>query len=338
MGDKITKYYIQEYEKKGWVKKKRHKTLPLTIYNYTREVMYRQLRDGNIHRVRALVLDDDYNVVARWMERPFNMWYYESLPDREYYCYEKYDGSLVLLFTYEWEKIVCTKGSFYSEQSKVAREILWDDIPDIEDDSTYLFEVIYPENKIVVDYWKEKTLKFLGIVDNAWGYMTPAQTEFMGFDYPQPDVYTLDELIEYQQQPYENDEGFIVRGWQLFFKVKKNAYVDIHKTVSWLSTWHIWKMLKDWEEINLEQFPDETYTFIENTIKQLRNKYKYHSSMADGLYKEVKVLPSRKEQALAVKDSKYSWYIFAKLDGKPIEEHVRNMCEPEDKTDRISSL
>ncbi len=52
---------INEYVEKGLVEKNSHPTLPIAIYNYSREVQYEGKWDNITKMCRALVLDDNGN-------------------------------------------------------------------------------------------------------------------------------------------------------------------------------------------------------------------------------------------------------------------------------------
>ena len=69
------------------------------------------------------------------------------------------------MFHYKGKRIFCTRGSFFSEQALKAEEIFnrkYSD-QDVMRECTYCFEIIYPKNKIVVDYDKTEDLILLCI-------------------------------------------------------------------------------------------------------------------------------------------------------------------------------
>jgi hypothetical protein len=77
------------------------------------------------------------------------------------------DGSLGILFYYEDEWIMATRGSFTSDQAIKGLEIVKNNyfLDAFLREYAYLVEIIYPENRIVVDYRKEK-VTFLSVVLN----------------------------------------------------------------------------------------------------------------------------------------------------------------------------
>ena len=64
---------INEYVEKGLVEKNSHPTLPIAIYNYSREVQYEGKWDNITKMCRALVLDNNGNVIAKGFDKFFNM-------------------------------------------------------------------------------------------------------------------------------------------------------------------------------------------------------------------------------------------------------------------------
>lgn len=69
------------------------------------------------------------------------------------HVYAKEDGSLGILYRHNGEYCIATRGSFTSPQALRATKILQKNygLTTLWDDWTLLFEIIYPENRIVVD-------------------------------------------------------------------------------------------------------------------------------------------------------------------------------------------
>jgi len=96
---------LSKYIDEGLVIKQVHPTLPLSIYNYSRECQYSGKWDDITLNCRGLVLDNKGNVIAKPFPKFFN---YEELkpediPNENFEVYEKMDGSLGILFYYERE-------------------------------------------------------------------------------------------------------------------------------------------------------------------------------------------------------------------------------------------
>ncbi len=72
--------------------------------------------------------------------------------------YEKMDGSLGILYWIDDKPFLATRGAFESEQAIKGTELLrkHQNLNKLNRNYTYLFEIIYPSNRIVVDYGAEE--------------------------------------------------------------------------------------------------------------------------------------------------------------------------------------
>ena len=162
---------LNEYFEKGLVYKQVHPTLPLTIWNYSEKVQYEGLWEEITLQTRGLVTDNDGNIIVHPFKKFFNIEEGKHTPTEEFEVYEKMDGSLGILFFYEGKWIVVTRGSFTSDQSVKAQELLRSKyiVESIPKGYATLFEIIYPENRIVVDYGDEEKLVVLGMTSRVSG-------------------------------------------------------------------------------------------------------------------------------------------------------------------------
>jgi RNA ligase len=184
----------------------------LTIWNYTPDVQYGEKWDDITLQCRGLVTDNEGNVVARPFKKFFNMEENKHTPTSEFEVFDKMDGSLGIMFKYNGEMVCATRGSFTSEQSKWMTEFAlkynYQDI--IVDGFTYLFEIIYPENRIVVNYEGQERLVLLGIINTETGEELPYSDLFEAFDV----VKKYDGIRDYSElksKVEQNSEGFVVR-------------------------------------------------------------------------------------------------------------------------------
>jgi Uncharacterized conserved protein len=121
---------LNKYYENGLLYKQTHPTLPLTIWNYSEKVQYEGLWDEVTVQCRGLITE---NNTGKVLVRPFAKFFnYEEVVDKNViplkgdyvYVQEKMDGSLGILFYYEGEWIMATRGSFTSEQAIRGMEIL----------------------------------------------------------------------------------------------------------------------------------------------------------------------------------------------------------------------
>jgi len=315
-----------------YVKVQKHPTQELYIYNYTAKAQYENIWNECTLNCRGLILDADGEILARPFPKFFNMGEREDevIPNEPFEVYEKMDGSLGILYWLDGEACIATRGSFQSEQSVRATQMLHtsyaDTIPKLDKSLTYLFEIIYPENRIVVDYGKREDLVLLGIVHTKTGEELPLQD--VGF----PIVKRYDgvqDLSELQALEEDNKEGFVVRfesGYRL--KVKFEEYVRIHRIVTQVSSVNIWEYLKTGQAMTelLERVPDEFYDWVKATKEQLEANYQDIENQAKV---DFKTLATRKDTAMYFKTCQYPQVMFAMLDGKPYDQIIWKMLRPE---------
>jgi len=338
-------YTLEQYSRTGHLFKQVHRTLPLSIWNYTPEVQYGQLWDEITLQCRGLVTDDKGNVVARPFKKFFNIEEEKHTPTEEFEVFEKMDGSLGIVFKYNGEVIYATRGSFSSDQAKwMAKhgdEYNFKDI--LVEGFTYLFEIIYPENRIVVDYGGQERLVLLGIINTETGEELPYDDiSFDGWDIVQKydgikDYSTLKSLVD------NNSEGFVVRfsnGDRM--KIKGEEYLRLHKIMTNISTTGVWEMLSNGKDINevLKDVPDEFYKKVKEYADRLNYGYyqvseqcgKSHDYFRYGKYNDREVEPTKKEYAEHVMKYSHPPYrsvMFAMWDRKPYEKLIWNILKPE---------
>ncbi len=332
----LQKHYIDT----GKVIKQNHPTLPLSIYNYSRECQYNGNWDRYTLACRGLVLDNEGNVIAKPFPKFFN---YEEIKDDKYaHCegcrrvgmincahpeecggwemrsvipnepfevFEKMDGSLGIFFYYGGKWHMATRGSFTSEQAikglEIAKRLNYDKTCVIG--YTYLFEIIYPENRIVVDYGDEERLVLLAVMNRRGEEFPYEEVEKDGWDI----VNRYDGVNDYTKlkEKISNDaEGYVIRfksGMRM--KIKGDEYVRLHRILTNFSTKDIWELLKNGEPLEpfLERVPDEFDAWVKKTIQDLRyasyhireTAGKLHDRFRYGLYNDVDPEPTKKEFA-----------------------------------------
>ncbi|RYG43105.1 MAG: hypothetical protein EOO01_21890, partial [Chitinophagaceae bacterium] len=105
----------------------------------------------------------DGTIIAKSFDKFHNIEDNRHLISTDFVVQEKYDGSLIILFYYDQKWHVASRGSFESEQALKAEQILNDQysVDDLDKSHSYIFEIIYPSNRIVVDYGGETKLVYL---------------------------------------------------------------------------------------------------------------------------------------------------------------------------------
>ncbi len=325
----ITK--IKDMIAAGYIKVNQHPTEDLFIYNYSETAQFERIWNDITLQCRGLILDGQGRVVARPFPKFFNLeeLVNQPIPNLPFEVYEKMDGSLGIAYAIDDAIFIATRGSFNSEQSVKANDLLNTKYArakaQMNPTITYLFEIIYPENRIVLDYGEKEELVLLGMVDTATGAELPLVD--IGF----PIVKKYDGLTDIQALKglaFDNKEGFVIRFSNNYrIKVKFEEYVRIHRIIQQVSSVSIWENLmakQPFTEI-LERVPDEFYTWVKETKARLEADYLAIENIAKSEYKE---LATRKETALYFQTCQYPKILFSMLDGKDYSETIWRYIRP----------
>lgn len=325
---------LLDYEAKGLLYKQVHPTLPLTIWNYTDKCQYDGAWDDITLMCRGLVTDDLGNIVARPLRKFFNLEEGRHEPTKDFEVYEKEDGSFISLFFCVDQWVVASRGSFTSDQAVWARELVYDGALDLLDKGlTYVFELIVPENRIVVDYGDRRELIFLVAIRTSDGkeftamngQMLPVGTPVKKYD-GLKDISALKSLIE------NNREGFVVKfsnGHRV--KIKGEEYLRLHRLMTCLSTTSVWEVLSGGGTVAdiLVNVPDEFYELIHSYEKSLIEEYDMVLSNALVDFVEaVSNTTSRKEFAAFVKDKQHKKILFNLYDKKSVKKEIWDIIKP----------
>ena len=311
---------LEQYHKNGLLQKQTHPIHDLTIWNYSPKVQYDKLWDEITMQCRGLVTNSNGDIVARPFKKFFNYDEHspEEIPNEFFEVYEKMDGSLGILFNYQDEWILATRGSFTSPQAIKGTELLkkykYKYLPT---DCTYLFEIIYPENRIVVDYGTEEKLVLLGSIQTNSGdeYDIANQNyEDLGFEI----VTTYKSWGEgynlLQQEISKDKEGYVIRFKNGFrMKIKGDEYKRLHRILTNISNRDIWQYLKDEKPLDeiLDKVPDEFYNWVKDTELSLKTQFMVIKSNVEFNFKD---LIDKKEFAEKIKDNPLKSFLFKRLD------------------------
>lgn len=232
----------------GQVDVKYSKDGRLILFSYGKSCQQKPPAEWNFfERIsRGLILEvATGKVVARPFEKFWN-WGQEEVHLHSYpvEVTEKCDGSLGICYYYDGQWQIATRGSFDSDQVLWATHFLHKHWPDLSlpANLTLLFEIIYPENRIVVDYKGREDLVLLGIRNREIGH-DYFQHEIINYvklyDFSTPYIYDVTEVqdfVERSKNLTANEEGFVVRfsdGKR--YKIKGEEYLKIHRFVSHFS-------------------------------------------------------------------------------------------------------
>lgn len=324
--------------KDKYVSVQKHSQAELFIYNYTPKTQYESFWNDITLQCRGLILNMEMQVVARPFRKFFNLGEHkqEDIPNIGFDVYEKMDGSLGILYWLGDKPQIATRGSFESDQAIRANKILhskYSHVFDLlEKGKSYLFEIVYPENRIVCDYGETEDLFLLAVIDNETG--EDHQLPDIGF----PIVKKHDWVKDMSDILCENStdrEGYVIRFRNGFrVKVKFQEYCRLHRILTQVSNKTIWEYLsqgRDFDEL-LDQVPDEFYNWVKQTKSNLENEFNSIEEESNILFHRFfswGVGETRAEFAEYAKKQKYPAILFRMLDGKSHDELIWRIVRPE---------
>ena len=329
----------------GMVRKQVHPTEPLAILNYTEKCAYEEAWTPVTLACRGLIYrTDTFEVAARGFNKFFN-YGQRGAPALDLHgpaeVTDKADGSLGILYPLpSGGHAIATRGSFASDQALHATK-LWQDryahVPHT-DGWTMLFEIVYPANRIVLDYGNTDDLILLGAVENATGAVI-SPNEFTGM-WPGPvtrvfEACTLADALA--QPPRPNAEGLIVRCLTTggMVKIKQADYVALHRIVTGLNARVIWQHLVDGKHLAdlIAPLPDEFHQWCRDVAGDLRAAVdRQHAAITAAYNDLIADLPAgsgRREFAARAVQHPHKWALFMLLDGRDIRPQLLYNAKPE---------
>ena len=318
----------------GYITRRKHPSLDLYILNYTARTQYERLWNETTAQCRGLVVDSSGKVVSRCLKKFFN---FEEVREEvasrlelgtPFKVFEKVDGSLGITYWTPEGPRIATRGRFTSAQAMRASLMLKELYGSygLDPEITYLFEIVYPENRICVDYGDLESLIFLGAIHTKSGvevdsrdlpFEKAKEFEFgVGFD-------------EMKRMNLKNREGFVVKFDDSFrFKIKFDDYVRLHSEIFSLSTKSVWTSLKDGRRTPVEMLAPELQDWAQSVELDLMRDFASIECSAAETFDSIKSL-SRKEFAMVAMNYRFSSVLFHMLDERPYSDIIWKMVEPE---------
>lgn len=344
---------VEQLIRDGYITRKKHPQADLWIYNYTAKTQYQRLWTSETVQCRGLILDADHNVVARGFKKFFNLGEtdnttLENLPQQPFEVTAKLDGSLGILYRVNGSFAVATRGSFDGAQARWATRFLNEhyDLSALPPYLTLLFEIIYPDNRVVVDYGEKRDLVLIGVIDHVTdfdlGYRA-VQVAAKRFGFNAVDTLKIDslqDLIELKQRSV-GVEGWVIKfqngGFRI--KIKTDEYTQLHRLVFGLTVNRVRDaILEDWESFT-EQLPEEFRVEVEDIARKIwqrviSEQYRYYV-MFQNIPEHVKT--NKKLFALYVKREYPQDHacLFSIYNGHTFQRHILRSLDVSDITRNV---
>lgn len=322
----------------------------LSIFNYTDKCTYDKHWNEFTLSARGIVLD---TVALQLIALPFpKIFNFSELGPIEPSALpridsvvEKMDGSLGIIFHYDGLWHCATRGSFESDQAKWATEKLIGSISAgliLEKNYTYLVEIIYEANKVVLHYSRDQ-LALLGCFDKTtFKELEPPDYETILYNYSlftipiDYDVYNIVD-VEQMVKNLQGKEGVVVRfvdGSRVKFKTEE--YCLLHRIKFGLTPLAVWEaMVQGTIGDYAVQVPEEFQHLFKSIWANLAEKASsIRQNAVMWLLTDNKNLLSRKELALELEKTKYPyrgiiWMLYDNKSEKEVEQSITKIIRPD---------
>jgi RNA ligase len=344
--DLLDKDELEEMIAEKRIAKQVHPQLPISIYNYTQRAQYANIWTQSERVCRGLIVDDKtLEVIARGPSKFFNYGQpgAPELPlDSLTRVTTKHDGSLGIGWEFEGHFGIATRGSFTSDQAQHATAQLTDELREYilssrtshysRSQHNPVWEIIYPENRIVLDYGNFDGLKELGLVCLHDGII-----HFRPKEMYRTGVITLAEALQLPIAP--DEEGYVLDiqpydAPDTHIKLKGEEYKTLHGLLTNTNARRIWVQLAarachrfintddDWNRLlhhNAEDFkrvnidkdivdtlltnvPDEFYEWVTKKIDSIEDRVYDLISQSVALAGQAALISDKRSRYEHVKD------------------------------------
>lgn len=340
--------FLQEMIAGGYVRKQFHPDEPLAILNYSEKAAFEAAWNDVTRACRGLIYNTEtIDIIARPFPKFFNdsqldpSWITARL-DESVTVTDKMDGSLGILYRMPSTGglAIATRGSFTSHQAEHATRVLHERYADFDPGPglTHLFEIIYPQNRIVLNYYGMDDLVLLGGVSDHGAVWGPTIGLTTGWTGPRTHVFEARTLRDaLALPPRQNAEGVVVRFLESgdMVKIKQEDYIALHRVITGMSERRVWELLG--QGMTIDQIkaplPEEFWPWVDAVALDLMSQA---DNILLSVWEEflwiVGTLPtgfSRKEFAAAVKDNPNRGWMFKFLDKEPVRPLVWKTLKPD---------
>ena len=326
----------------GYINKEKHPSADIYILNYSKSCSLEGKWNEATIQCRGAIVDAYYNVIARPFEKFFN---YEEIEDKSIIpggaatAYEKIDGSLGIMYWLDEVPYIATRGSFVSEQAQHATKILHtkyvreiDVIKHLRHFYTFLFEIVYPENRIVVDYGDTDDIFLLAILKTSNpADEIPIETYSKYFKTAKSYGTFEDWLGIREKFDGQGREGFVLKFENGFrMKMKYEDYFRLHRLRTYLTKKHIFEFVEtgrlDELDEMVEQFDEEIKMSVTKILEEFTDRFNEIEEEARSEYREF---DTDKEAAFYFNTCKWRAILFNMRKGKAYDYLIMKQIKAE---------
>jgi RNA ligase len=274
----------------GFVHRRACARLGLHLYVYTPRCVYEDGWDDFSRMARGLILDEEAGrIVATPFPKFFNLGErHGTVPDLPFEVFEKLDGSLIIVFHHRGLWHAATKGAFDSEQALWAQERLnGADLSALQPGATYLFEAVYPENRIVIRYSEPEMVMLGGYQPDgselSYDEIETISRQLGGHAAKRHVFQNIPEMVANAAALPRDYEGYVLRFSNgLRLKIKGAEYRRIHALISRCTPLAMWEALDAGDDLAAirRDLPEEFWTDFDQIIVLLQARI---TALEDGV-------------------------------------------------------
>lgn len=280
----------------GYLYEREHPYLPYVLHAQSPTVTWAEEWNESTLTCRGLVTHrDTKEIIARPYRKFFNYGQQGAPhipPEDNVVVYDKVDGSLGILVPKpdNCGYFITTKGGWESEQATEGTRI-WEEKYShltLNPNWTYVYEIVSPHHRIVINYQDTRDLILLNAIDNVTGKTIPPDVAAENWPGPVVEILPHTTLQEALSAPArEGREGFVV--WHPAsdnrVKVKHQDYLRLHAIVTGFSSRSVWEVLRTGKRPSSElvNVPDEFHNWVKAEEVKLTKAYE---TMLSGLRAE----------------------------------------------------
>ena len=329
---------LQEMIDQRFINVQKHPLFPLWLYNYNKRAQQKDMWNEATCACRGLIMDAERNIVSRPFCRFLNHWDATpaDIPDEPFTVTEKMDGSLGISYYYDGVWYIATRGSFDSRHVVRANQILHRKyascLKRMRPEYTYLFEIIYPENRIIVNYGDREELILLAVINTETGEEI-TDIEDLTFSKLKTieGCTSFDDVLKLNN---DHSEGVVVRftgGSRL--KVKFEKYKQQHSLMLSLTDTKVWKYLAHKRDMErLYTYVGEEYrSWVTATIEKIQSAY---NALNETVMKEFNAFPPFNSQVEAenyLSGKEHADILLALFNDEPVEKLLWQCVKPDEK-------
>jgi len=320
-----------------------HPTEPFSITNYTAKASNQRVWTPETLQSRGLIYSNDtLEVIARPLKKFFNL--SEPQPfvvnhDSPVEVTDKLDGSCGIYFLDSKDQpSIATRGSFQSDQAIWATSKIRSIEHQFPLGITPIFEIIYKENRIVINYDFEDLVLLCAVHIETGDIVGPYDSLLDGWNGRRTEVFEYRNIEEAVQAPPRNLEGYVFRfldpkdGLQLL-KLKEEEYIRLHGIITNFSSKKVWAAMSEGIDFLkvLDTVPDEFYELVRQIQIDLKTAYLVIEEAAKLDFHELREFKTNRKkfaQEAVKKDNKS--ILFAMLDGKDYSKMIWKQLEPKE--------